>query len=85
MDKPLKSKLQGLATKIKTITGGSECLDKLDSLIQENNLQGLMQECLQAKVKNMHQREILNLEREFQQNLDSIRAQMRRDLAQEVE
>lgn len=39
-----------------------------------------MQEMLQTKVKNMHQREILNLEKEFHSNLDKMRVQIHEDI-----
>ena len=39
-----------------------------------------MQECLKTKVKNLHQQEILNMEKEFNSNIDK----MRQDINEEV-
>ncbi len=39
-----------------------------------------MQECLNTKVKNMHQREILNLEKDFHSNLEKMKIELRQDI-----
>ncbi len=41
-----------------------------------------MQEMLQTKVKNMHSKEILNLEHEFHQNLDRMRVELHEQIEQ---
>ena len=46
IDQNGKKKLTELANRMKQLIGGQESLDKFESLIQDNNLQGLMQECL---------------------------------------
>lgn len=39
-----------------------------------------MQEMLQTKVKNMHSKEILNLENEFHSNLDRMRVEVHENI-----
>ncbi len=41
--------------------------DRINKVLQENNLQALLSECLDAKLENTHQREILGLEKEFEE------------------
>ncbi|CDW72136.1 UNKNOWN [Stylonychia lemnae] len=80
LDQAGKKKLAELANRMKQIIGGPEFSEKFDSLIQDNNLQGIMQECLQTKVKNTHQKEILSLEKGFHDNLDKMREQINDEL-----
>jgi len=76
LDKQGKQKLSELANRLRQVVGGQETIDKFDSLIQENNLQGLVQEMLQTKAKSVHQKELLSMEQEFQDNLEKIRLQL---------
>ena len=46
LDQPGKKKINEIANRMKQIIGAPELIEKCDSLIQDNNLQGLMQECL---------------------------------------
>lgn len=39
-----------------------------------------MQECMQTKVKNLHQKEILNMEKEFHDNLEKMRNEVNNDI-----
>jgi len=50
--------------------------ERIEALIQENNLSSLMADCLQKKVKNLHSKEILMMEKEFNMNYEKLKQEM---------
>ena len=65
-EKPYRAKITDSISKINKLLGVKEQKDLLDSLASENTLTMLMADCLQTKVKNLHSKEILMMEKEFQ-------------------
>jgi hypothetical protein len=48
----------------------------LDNLVSENNLTTLIADVMQTKVKTLHSKEILLMEKEFQMNYDRLRNEL---------
>lgn len=61
--------------------GNGTEIEKYDAIIHENNLSSIMNECLQKKLKNLHQKEILNMEKEFNYNLELVKQRVKNDLS----
>lgn len=79
-EKQYKQRVTDLSNKLKQLIGGPEAATRYDPLIQENNLSAIMQECLQTKVRNMHQREILTMEKEYASNIEKMKSKVKTDL-----
>jgi hypothetical protein len=65
-----------VANRLKQMVGGGpnqSTLDRLESCINENSLSQIMNECLNAKAKNVQNREILQMEKDFHQNREQDR------------
>lgn len=56
-----------LINEMNSIISSKDVTSRVNKVLQENNLQVLLSECLDAKVENNHQREILALEKEFEE------------------
>lgn len=69
-----------MTNKLKQVLGGPAQLENIDNQIQENNLSVVMADCMQTKVKNMHNKEILNMEREFTKKHNQLKERMKNDM-----
>ncbi len=56
----------------------------MDALISENNLTSLIADFMQTKVKNLHSKEILLMEKEFQQTYDQLKNELEQVYHKEV-
>ena len=83
VERGVKAKLQELANRARVVAGSEDYVGRMEQVIEENSLQGMIQECMQTKVKNMHQRELLALERDFHGNVERIRGEVRGEVEAE--
>ncbi len=59
-------------------------MEKLEKLIHENNLSSLVQDCLQAQVKNVHNKEILNMEKDFKKQKEMLKENVKNEVNEEL-